>query len=110
MVTWAFVLSGASAAVVAVLATVQTPLVTPTFGLNLIIFALVGVVLGGLDHLGRATAGGFIVGFVNSLLGSILPEQELVFVTSLTFLFVVVVLVVRPAGLLAPRGADVERV
>ncbi len=110
VVTWAFVLSGASAAVVAVLATVQTPLVTPTFGLNLIIFALVGVVLGGLDHLGRATAGGFIVGFVNSLLGSILPEQELVFVTSLTFLFVVVVLVLRPAGLLAPRGADVERV
>ena len=50
------------------------------------------------------------MGFVNSLLGSILPEQELVFVTSLTFLFVVVVLVVRPAGLLAPRGADVERV
>jgi branched-chain amino acid transport system permease protein len=110
VVTWAFVLSGVSAAVVAVLATVQTPLVTPTLGLNLIVVALVGVVLGGLDHLGRATAGGFIVGFVNSLLGSILPEQQLVFVTSLTFLFVVVALVVRPAGLLAPRGANVERV
>lgn len=110
VVTWAFVLSGASAAVVAVLATVQTPFVTPTFGLNLIIVALVGVVLGGLDHLGRATAGGFVVGFVNSLLGSVLPEQQLVFVTSLTFLFVVIVLVLRPAGLLAPKGTNVERV
>jgi branched-chain amino acid transport system permease protein len=110
VITWAFVLSGASAAVVAVLSTVQTPLITPTFGLNLIIVALVGVVLGGLDHLGRATAGGFVVGFVNSLLGSVLPEQQLVFVTSLTFLFVVVALVLRPAGLLAPRSAQAERV
>ncbi len=110
VVTVAFVLCGASAAVVAVLETVQTPLVTTTLGLSLIVVALVGVVLGGLDHLARATAGGFIVGFVNSLLGSILPEQQLVFVTSLTFLFVVVVLVVRPAGLLAPRGAGAERV
>ncbi len=110
VVTWAFVLSGASAAVVAVLATVQSPLVTPSFGLSLVIVALVGVVLGGIDRLGRATAGGFVVGFVNSLLGSVLPEQQLVFVTSLTFLFVIVALVLRPAGLLAPRGADVERV
>lgn len=110
VVTWAFVLSGVSAAVVAVLATVQSPLVTPSFGLNLVIVALVGVVLGGIDRLGRATAGGFVIGFVNSLLGSVLPEQQLVFVTSLTFLFVIVALVLRPAGLLAPRGADVERV
>ena len=110
VVTWAFVLSGVSAAVVAVLATVQSPLVTPSFGLSLIIVALVGVVFGGIDRLGRATAGGFAIGFVNSLLGSVLPEQQLVFVTSLTFLFVIVALVLRPAGLLAPRGADVERV
>jgi branched-chain amino acid transport system permease protein len=101
VVTWAFVLSGASAAVVAVLATVQSPLVTPSFGLSLVIVALVGVVLGGIDRLGRATAGGFVVGFVNSLLGSVLPEQQLVFVTSLTFLFVIVALVLRPACLLA---------
>lgn len=110
VVTWAFVLSGVSAAVVAVLVTVQTPLITPSFGLNLIIVALVGVVLGGLDHLGRATAGGFVIGFVNSLLGSVLPEQQLVYVTSLTFLFVVVALVLRPSGLLAARSASVERV
>ncbi len=110
VVTWAFVLSGVSAAVVAVLYTVQNPQVTPTFGLSLLIVALVGVVLGGVDRLGRATAGGFIIGFVNSLLGSVLPEQQLVFLPALTFLFVIVALLIRPNGLLTPRGAGVERV
>jgi branched-chain amino acid transport system permease protein len=109
MVTWAFVLSGISAAVVAVLGTVQTPFVTPSFGLSLLVVALVGVVLGGIDRLGRATAGGFVIGFVNSFVGSLLPEQELVFVTSVTFLFVIVVLLVRPAGLFSPRASSVER-
>jgi branched-chain amino acid transport system permease protein len=110
VVTWAFLFGGLSAAAVAVLVTVQTPLVTPTFGLNLIIVALVGVVLGGIDHLGRATAGGFVVGFVNSLLGSVIPEHQLVFLPTLTFLFVIVVLVLRPAGLFTPKSSSVERV
>jgi branched-chain amino acid transport system permease protein len=109
VVTWAFVLSGISAAVVAVLGTVQTPFVTPSFGLSLLVVALVGVVLGGIDRLGRATAGGFVIGFVNSFVGSLLPEQELVFVTSVTFLFVIVALLVRPAGLFSPRASSVER-
>jgi branched-chain amino acid transport system permease protein len=110
VVTWAFLLSGVSAGVVAVLYTVQNPQVTPSFGLSLLVVALVGVVLGGVDRLGRATAGGFIIGFVNSLLGSVLPEQQLVFLPALTFLFVIVALLIRPDGLLTPRGAGVERV
>ncbi|MBV8995254.1 MAG: branched-chain amino acid ABC transporter permease [Pseudonocardiales bacterium] len=107
--TWAFGFGGLSAAVVAVLLTVQTPLVTPTFGLNIIIIALVGVVLGGIDSLGRATAGGFVVGFVNSLLGSVLPAQQIVFLPMLTFAFVIVVLLLRPAGLFTWRSSNVER-
>ncbi len=110
VVTWAFVFGGLSAALVAVLVTVQSPLVTPSFGFNLIVIGLVGVVLGGIDRLGRATAGGFVVGFVNSLLGAVVPEQQLVFLPMLTFLFVIVILVLRPAGLFTPRGSIVERV
>jgi branched-chain amino acid transport system permease protein len=110
VVTWAFAFGGLSAALVAVLMTVQSPLVTPSFGFTLIVVGLVGVVLGGIDRLGRATAGGFVVGFVNSILGSIVPEQQLVFLPMLTFLFVIVVLVLRPAGLFTPKGSIVERV
>ncbi|MCL4313586.1 MAG: branched-chain amino acid ABC transporter permease [Actinobacteria bacterium] len=110
VVTVAFVFGGLSAAIVAILATVQTPLVTPDFGFNLIVVALVGVVLGGIDSLGKATAGGFVVGFVNSLLGAVIPEQQLVFLPTLTFLFVILVLLLRPAGLFVPNRASVERV
>ncbi len=110
VVMWAFVFSGVTAAVVAILTTVQSPLVTPGFGLSIIIVALVGVVVGGIDSLGRATAGGLVIGFVSSLVAAVLPEQQMVFLPSLTFLFVIVVLLIRPAGLFSPRGSRVDRV
>ncbi|HEY8585029.1 MAG TPA: branched-chain amino acid ABC transporter permease [Capillimicrobium sp.] len=107
----AFVLSGILAAVVAMLLTAASPLVTPTLGLQITTFALVGVVVGGMDNLVHATLGGFAVGFVNSVLGDALSADMRVFLPSFTFLAVILVLVLRPAGLFAPRGTRVvERV
>jgi len=107
----AFVLSGVLAAVVAMLLTVGSPLVTPTLGLQVTTFALVGVVVGGMDNLVTATLGGFAVGFLNSILGDALSSDLRVFLTSFTFLAVILVLILRPAGLFAPRGTTtVERV
>jgi branched-chain amino acid transport system permease protein len=99
------------AAAVAVLLTVQRPLVTPTFGLEVVILGLVGVVVGGMDRLWSATMGGFAIGFAIAVLGDILPSGERVFLPSVVFLLVIAVLVLRPAGLFAPRRpATVERV
>jgi branched-chain amino acid transport system permease protein len=107
----AFALSGFLAAVVAMLQTVSSPLVTPTLGLQVTTFALVGVVVGGMDNLVSATLGGFAVGFLNSILGDALSSDLRVFLTSFTFLAVILVLILRPAGLFAPRGTRVvERV
>ncbi len=55
VIRFAFVLAGVMAAVVALLLTVQEPLVSPTFGLDLTVLALVGAVLGGIDRLVTAT-------------------------------------------------------
>ena len=63
MIVFSFAISGFLAAAVAVLLTVQSPLVTPDFGVQVTIFALVGVVVGGLDRLLTATLGGFTIGF-----------------------------------------------
>ena len=63
MIAFSFAISGFLAAAVAVLLTVQSPLVTPDFGVQVTIFALVGVVVGGLDRLLTATLGGFAIGF-----------------------------------------------
>lgn len=107
----AFVLSGVLAAVVAMLLTAGSPQVTPTLGLEVTTFALVGVVVGGMDNLVTATLGGFVVGFVNALLGDVLGANLRVFLSSFTYLAVILVLLLRPGGLFASRRATgVERV
>jgi branched-chain amino acid transport system permease protein len=111
VITFAFVLAGVLAGVVAMLLTAAAPLVQPTFGLEVTIFALVGVVVGGMDNLVSATLGGFVMGVANSLLGDILPADLRVFLPSFTFLLVIIVLVLRPAGLFRARAAaEMERV
>jgi branched-chain amino acid transport system permease protein len=111
MIAVAFVLAGVMAAVVALLLTVQDPLVSPTFGLNATILALVGAVLGGIDRLTTATAGGFAIGFITGVLGDVLPSSQEVFLTAFTFLIVLIALLIRPEGLFAPLGRGrVERV
>jgi branched-chain amino acid transport system permease protein len=85
--------------------------VTPTFGLEITVVALVGAAVGGLDRLWSATAGGFFVGFATAVLGDVVPSDGRVYVTSLTYLLVIVVLLARPEGMFAPlRRSTVERV
>jgi len=107
----AVLISGLLAAVVAVMLTVQTPLVTPDFALRDTIIVLVGVVVGGLDRLWTATLGGFMVGLASGLINGLLPTNDTVYLPSLLFGFVIVVLLLRPAGLFTwGRRARVERV
>ena len=106
VISVAFVISGVMAAAVAVLLTAQQPLVTPTFGLEITILALVGIVVGGMDRLTTATMGGFAIGFLNSLFGNILPDDLRVYLPSAVFLVVIIVLLVRPVGIFAPRGSS----
>jgi branched-chain amino acid transport system permease protein len=112
VITFAFVLSGLLAASVSVLYTVQqNPLVTPDYGVSITILALVGVVVGGLDRLWSAALGGFGIGFAYSLFGDVLPSASRVFLPSVVYGLVILVLLVRPSGLFSPwRRATVERV
>jgi branched-chain amino acid transport system permease protein len=105
----AVLVSGLLAAVCAVLLTVQTPLVTPEFALRDTIVVLAGVVLGGMNRLLSATLGGFAIGFAYGLIGGALPTDLTQYLPSVVFGLVILVLLVRPAGLFA-RGGSVERV
>jgi branched-chain amino acid transport system permease protein len=105
----AVLLSGALAAVVAVMLTVQNPLVTPDFALRDTIIVLAGVVLGGMNRPISATLGGFSIGFASGLLGGALPTEKSQYLPSFLFAAVILVLLVRPGGLFARKGA-VERV
>lgn len=105
----AFLIAGALAAAATLMLVVRTPLVTPTFGFNVAIPALVGVVVGGMDRLVTGTMGGFLIGFVTVILGNYL-ESGRVFLTSVVFALVILVLLLRPNGLLSRRTPGVERV
>lgn len=107
----AIILSALIAATVAVLLSVQNPLVTPQFALQDTIVVLVGVVVGGIDRLWTATLGGFTIGFVTGIIGGALPTEHTVFLPSAVFALVIVVLLLRPDGLFAiGRSVRVERV
>jgi branched-chain amino acid transport system permease protein len=107
----AVLLSGVIAATVAVLLTVQSPLVAPDFALRETIVVLVGVVVGGIDRLWTATLGGFAIGFATGVIAGALPTDQTVYLPSAVFALVIVVLLFRPAGLFARGGfASVERV
>ena len=110
VIVFAFVIAGVLAATVSVLLTVQFPLVDPQYGVSVTILALVGVVVGGLDRLWTATLGGFAVGFAYALFGDVLSSTHRVYLQSVVFGLVIVVLLLRPRGLFAPwRRATVER-
>lgn len=107
----AVLLSGLLAATVAVMMTVQTPLVTPDFALRDTILVLAGVVLGGMNRLVSATLGGFAIGFASGFLGGALPTDQSQYLPSFLFAAVILVLLIRPAGLFTRRNAQVvERV
>ena len=105
----AVIVSGLLAAVVSVMLTVQTPLVTPDFALRDTIVVLAGVVLGGLNRPIPATLGGFVIGFASGLLGGALPTNQSQYLPTFLFAAVILVLLVRPNGLFA-RRAQTERV
>lgn len=102
-----FALSGILAAVVAFVSTVQTGAVGPTFGVPIVILALIGAVIGGIDKIYGALAGGFLVGFATSMLASWLPSDMSNFRDAYVFLLVIIVLIIRPSGLLV-RGGTVR--
>jgi branched-chain amino acid transport system permease protein len=107
VIVLAFVLAGILTACVTLLVSVQNPLATPNYGFFFVIPGLVGVVVGGMDRLVAATAGGFVVGFATSFVADRIPSDSRAFLTSYIFGFVIVVLLVRPNGLFGRRrGAE----
>jgi len=109
VISFAVLISGGLAAVVAVMLTVQTPLVTPDFALRDTIVVLAGVVVGGLNRPIPATLGGFTIGFATGVLGGALPTDQSQYLPTFIFVAVIIVLLIRPRGIF-DFSKTVERV
>jgi branched-chain amino acid transport system permease protein len=104
VIATAFALSGVLAAAVSCLVVAQTGVIQPRMGLQLVIIAFVGTVIGGLGSLTGAALGGFLVGMTTILLQALLPPDLRVFREAFVFLAVTLVLLFRPQGLIPARG------
>lgn len=105
----AFAIAGALATAALLLLAPQRPTITPDFGVQIGVLALIGVVVGGMDKLAPATFGGFAIGFANSMLFALLPKGQRVFLDSALFALVILVLHIRPQGLFL-RSRQTSRV
>lgn len=99
----AFAISGALAGIGSVLWLARIGLVKPDIGLGPVITAFFASVVGGMESLTGAVVGGFLLGFLTVGLQAILPISLLEYRSAFTFLIVIIVLLVRPQGLVPGR-------
>ncbi len=103
VISTAFAISGLLAGVAGVLWLAQRGSVDPLMGFLPVLKAFIAVVLGGLGSLTGAVVGGFTLAFIEVALRAFLPENWLPFRESITLSLVIVLLLLRPAGLLGRR-------
>jgi branched-chain amino acid transport system permease protein len=104
VISLAFAISGILAAAVGILFVSQSGFLEPRMGLQLVAIAFVGTVIGGLGSLTGAAVGGFLVGAATVLLQAVLPLGLREFRELFVYLLVVVILLVRPQGLIPAPG------
>jgi len=109
LTTSAFALSGALAGIASLFYLARGAVVEPTAGQSITLIAFVAIVIGGMGSLVGAALGGLIIGVVEGVLSAVLPSGAAAFSDAIVFGVVIIVLLVRPTGLIAVRG-NVERV
>lgn len=100
----AFAISGALAGIVALFWIGRSSLVEPSVGLQPVLIAFIASVTGGLDSLRGAVLGGYVLGFLTIGLQTWLPRDLLDYRDAVMFGIVIVILLVRPQGLLGGRA------
>jgi branched-chain amino acid transport system permease protein len=105
VIATAFGISGLLAAIAAIFLVAQTGTVSPVVGLSPVLFAFMATVLGGLGSLYGAVVGGFLLGAASVALQALLPVEISGYRDAFLFGAVLLVLVLRPQGLIVPRTA-----
>lgn len=104
----AFALSGALAAVVALVLVAQTGVADVRMGGQIMLVAFIATVVGGMGSLPGAVAAGLGIGAASALLQAWLPAEARPFRDAFLYGGVILVLLFRPQGLFAPVGAKLR--
>lgn len=103
VIATAFLISGVLAGVAGFLWISRIGSVSPTVGMAPLLIALIAIVVGGMNSLNGAIVGGFFMGALTIALQLVLPQNLLAFRDAVIFAVVILVLVVRPEGLIKGR-------
>jgi branched-chain amino acid transport system permease protein len=109
VISAAFAISGIMAGIVSIFWIGRSASVTPTIGAPPLLVAFVATVIGGMRSLTGAVVGGFVYAIIISFLGVLLPPELLEFREAFMFVFVIIILLFRPEGLIRSK-TSVERV
>jgi branched-chain amino acid transport system permease protein len=104
VIALAFGISGLLAGIGAYLLVAQTGEVAPDLGSNPVLYAFVATVLGGMGSLRGAVLGGYVFGAIFVGLQSYLPLELRSYRDAFAFAAVIVMLLVRPQGLIVARS------
>ncbi len=102
----AFAISGVLAGVVSLLLVAQQGVLFYRMGTPIVIYAFVATIIGGMGSLVGAALGGFVLGIVTVILQVFLPDNVRGARDVFVFAVVILVLLVRPKGLIAGRIAQ----
>jgi branched-chain amino acid transport system permease protein len=109
VISIAFFIGGALGGAVSVLYVIKTGGLEPTMGVNLVLFAFVAVILGGMGSLWGAVGGAYLLGMVSVALQVALPIGLRGARDAFLFFIIVIILRLRPHGLFRGVAAG-ERV
>jgi branched-chain amino acid transport system permease protein len=104
VVAAAFVVSGVLAGVAAFFWFASSGIVQPDGGTTPLLKGFIAVVIGGLGSLSGAVVAGFGLGALEVLIQAYLPESVTPYTDSLVFGVLLVVVLIRPMGLVATRS------
>ncbi len=98
----AFAISGLMAGIVALFWIGNARSTTPTIGLEPVLIAFIASVVGGMSSLRGAVLGGYVLGFLTIGLQTWLPQDINAYRDAVLFGIVILVLLVRPEGIVRP--------
>jgi branched-chain amino acid transport system permease protein len=106
VIATAFAISGLLAAIAALILVAQTGLVSPSIGLAPVLAAFIATIIGGIGSLSGAVLGGYVLGALTVALQATLPLSLRPYRDAFVFGAVVIVLIMRPQGLLSTRSSQ----
>jgi branched-chain amino acid transport system permease protein len=109
IISVAFAISGLLAGIVAIFWVGRSSLVEPAIGLQPVLIAFIASVVGGMENLKGAVLGGYLLGFLTVGLQTWLPQAMLDYRNAVLFGIVIVILLVRPEGLIRPAYSRERR-